>query len=243
MRLKSVLLSLSAVAALMSNVANAVPLITNGNFELTTNGTNKQLSSSPTSTANRTTLNGWTSGNGTDGGYNFVLNSNIITSSSSVIGFKSYTSSTAHDNVFASDALWFPGALSQAITGLTAGSLYVLNFDYAVGQQTGFDGKNINNYWQVGFGNAMQNSSMLSIDNGGFSGWKTASMTFTASSASQVLSFMAMGTAPGAPPFMLLDNVSMQAAVPEPSTLSLMLGGAGLVGFLARRRRKAKAAA
>jgi hypothetical protein len=36
---------------------------------------------------------------------------------------------------------------------------------------------------------------------------------------------------------MLLDNVSMQAAVPEPSTLSLMLGGVGLAAFLARRRK------
>jgi hypothetical protein len=240
MQLKSVLLSLSAVAALSASVANAIPLVTNGNFELTTNGTNKQLASSPTSASDRTTLTGWTSSNGNDGGYNFVLDSRIITTSASTIGLKSYSSSTSHGNVFASDPLWYPGKLSQNIFGLNIGDTYELTFDYALGQQSGFDGANKNNYWQVGFGKDIQNSAMLTIDNGGFSGWKTASMTFKATSVSQVLSFLALGSSPGAPPFMLLDNVSMQA-VPEPSTLSLMLGGVGLVGFLARRRRKSKA--
>jgi hypothetical protein len=241
MRLKSVLLSLSAAVALCANVAHAVPLINNGNFELTTNGTNSQLSSSPTNAANRTTLAGWTSSNGNDGGYNFVLDSDIITSRASAIALKSYSSLTDHGNVFASDAVYYPGILSQMITGLTAGSSYVLDFDYSLGQQAGFNGANLDNYWQVGFGNATQDSGMLSISSGGFSGWATASMTFTANSGSELLSFLARGTSPGAPPFMLLDNVSLRSVVPEPSTLGLMLGGVGLVGFMARRRRQAKA--
>jgi hypothetical protein len=237
MRLKSVLLSLSAVAALSSNAVEAFPLVANGTFESTTNGTNKQLSSSPNGDANRSTLAGWTSSNGNDGGYNFVLDSGIITTGASAIGLKTYASATAHGNVFASDALYYPGTLSQTVGGLAVGASYLLTFDYALGQQAGFDGANLNNYWKVGLGDTTVNAGMLSIDNGGFSGWKTASLTFTATRASEVLSFLAASNSPGAPPFMLLDNVSMQAAVPEPSTLSLMLGGVGLAACLARRRK------
>lgn len=243
MRIKSVLLILSAAAAFGANLAAANPLIANGGFELTTNGTNKQLSSHVVGAADRTTLAGWTSSNGNDGGYNFVLDTGIITTGASTIGLKRYDSAFDRGNVFASDALYYPGTLSQSVGGLTSGVDYVLTFDYALGQQAGFDGRNADNYWQVGFGGDTRASSKLSIDNGAFSGWNTATMTFTATSASQVLSFLAMGSSPGAPPFMLLDNVSMQAAVPEPSTLSLMLGGVGFAVFLARRRRQAQAKA
>jgi len=56
-----------------------------------------------------------------------------------------------------------------------------------------------------------------------------------------VLSFLAVGTPAGVPPFSLLDGVSMTSAVPEPQTWGMLGLGLGLVGFAARRR-KAKAA-
>jgi hypothetical protein len=56
-----------------------------------------------------------------------------------------------------------------------------------------------------------------------------------------MLSFLARGTAPGAPPFMLLDNVALNAEVPEPATWTMLLSGLGLIGFMARRRRNAQA--
>jgi len=241
MRIKSILLSLSAVAVLSASVAQAsTNLVANGNFEATTNGTNKQLSSSVTTDVNRSTLVGWTSSNGNDGGYNFVLDSSIANTSNSAIWLQSqnngYSASAGGGNVFASDALYYPGTLSQTINGLSIGSSYTLKFDYALAQQVGFTGANSNNTWQVGFGGATQDASLLSIANGGFSGWKTATMTFTASSVSQALSFLAQGSSPGAPPFLLLDGVSLVAAVPEPSTWGMMLGGIVLLGFLARRR-------
>ena len=76
---------------------------------------------------------------------------------------------------------------------------------------------------------------------GGFSGWQTATMTFQASGTSQVLSFLAQTSSPGAPPFLLLDGVNL-TAVPEPTTWAMMLGGFGLIGFLARRRQRGSAA-
>lgn len=245
MRIKSILLSLSAVAALSAGAAHAsTNLVTNGNFDETTNGTNKQLSSSVNNDANRTTLTGWTSSNGNDGGYNFVLDSSTATTKKSAIWLKSsFTASSDGGNFFASDQLYYPGTLSQTITGLTVGGIYTLTFDYALAQQVGFTGANSDNYWQVSLGDSTQNSSALSIANGGFSGWTTATMTFTATSASEVLAFLAKGTSPGAPPFLLLDSVSLTAAVPEPETWGMMLGGIGLIGFIARRRRAAVKAA
>ncbi|WP_288380541.1 PEP-CTERM sorting domain-containing protein [uncultured Massilia sp.] len=238
MRIRSILSCLSVLAIITANTAGAVPLVVNGNFELMTNGGNKQLSSKPLNVANRTTLVGWTSSNGNDGGYNFVLDTGLITTGASAIALKKYESGVSHGNVFASDALYYPGVLSQSITGLTPGASYLLSFDYALGQQSGFNGPNLNNFWHVGFGKAVQDSKKLSIENGGFSGWQTATMKFTAESADQVLSFLALSNSPGAPPFMLLDNVDLRADVPEPSTVSMMmLGGFGLLGFMARRRK------
>jgi len=246
MRLKSTLLSLSAVAALSAGVAHAsTNLVTNGNFESTTNGTNKELSShvlgaTDDNYSHRTTLSGWTSSNGNDGGYNFVLDSSIFTTNSSAIALRSagngITGSGYGNNVFASDGLYYPGTLSQSISGLTTGGVYTLTFSYALAQQAGFDTANPDDYWKVGFGTDTKNSTSLSIADGGFSGWKTATMTFTATSASEVLSFLAQSGTVGSPPFLLLDGVSMTAAVPEPATWGMMLGGIGLLGFVARRR-------
>jgi hypothetical protein len=249
MRIKCILLSLSLVAAFGASVSNAAPIITNGNFELTSNGTNKQLTAGYGTTAsNRTTLDGWYSSpsNTGDGGYNFVLENSKAGTSGSVKYLKNYTSSSNGGNVFASDAQYGPGALSQYITGLTAGTQYLLSFEYAIGQQSGFGGSNVDNYWQVAFGTAasytIQNTSKITIAESEFSGWKTASMLFTANDSNQWLQFLAKGGSNGAPPFMLLDGVSMDVkAVPEPSTISLLLGGAGLVGFMARRRRTRQA--
>lgn len=247
MRIKSILLSLSAVVALSAGVANAATnLVTNGDFTETSQGGNKQLAYTTTNIeAKRTTLDGWTSSDRNDR-YNFVLDTAIANSPESVKWMKtSIAGGAGSGNVFASDSQYLPGTLSQNITGLTAGGLYTLTFDFALAQQVGFNGANNDNFWQVGFGdvNPTQNSALLSIDNGGFSGWKSATMTFAATSTSQVLSFLAQGTGgPGAPPFLLLDNVSLTTAVPEPETWGMMLGGLGLVGLLARRRRAAKLA-
>ena len=241
MRINAILLSLSAIAA-MGAAQASTNLVANGGFEQTTNGTNKQLSSTVTDEANRTTMTGWTSSNGNDGGYNFVLDTKTAPTRASAIWLETdgngYDPLSGRGNVFASDSQYWPGTRSQTISGLTAGSVYTLSFDYALAQQVGFDGANTNNYWQVGFGGATQNSTALSIADNGFSGWKTATMTFTASGASQVLSFLAKGEAPGAPPFLLLDGVSLVSAVPEPATWGMLLGGLGLVGLLARRRAK-----
>ena len=69
-------------------------------------------------------------------------------------------------------------------------------------------------------------------------------MTFTASSVSEVLSFLAVGTPDGVPPTVFLADVNLNdstpSTVPEPSSVvTLLIGVAGVAGSVLRRRFKA----
>lgn len=241
MRIKSVMLLLSAVLAFHANFAHA-NLIKNGDFEQASKGTNKKINGTYIE-SDRTTLEGWTSSeDGSNrGGYNFLLHGSTANKHGAALRLggkgKDYFMSPTGGNFFASDSQYHPGVLSQLVSGLAIGSSYVLTFDYALAQQYGWKGENVDNFWEVGFGKSTLNTELLSIPEQGFTGWKSASMLFTATGASELLSFLAKGTAPGAPPFMLLDNVKLEAAVPEPGTWALLLGGLGLLAFMARRRQ------
>jgi len=134
----------------------------------------------------------------------------------------------------------YSGAFWQTITGLTVGQQYVLSFYQAAGQQINFTGPTTEQ-WQVSFGADTQSSPLFSLPEAGVGPWEKVSMTFTATSESQILSFLAVGTPNGAPPISFLDGVELNA-VPEPSTLSMIVVGALGMGF-ARLRRRAQAAA
>lgn len=58
-------------------------------------------------------------------------------------------------------------------------------------------------------------------------GWTQEALTFTADASTQVLSFLAVGTPNGLPPFALLSGVSVNAVtVPEPFTIiGTLIGG------------------
>lgn len=255
MRIKSFLLSLLAVSALSVNVAHA-NLVKNGGFENLSAGTaGLQLAHGTTTTNDKRVIaKGWDSYNGNDGGYNFILNGSTAHKhgySMRLEGHKDdFFMSPSGGNFFASDSQYHPGVLSQLINGLTIGTNYVLTFEYALAQQYGWTGANYDNFWEVSFSDGLkdtktaantQKTDPLSIPEKGFSGWQTATMAFTATSTSEWLSFFAKGTAPGGPPFMLLDNVQLNAEVPEPASLALLLGGLGLMGFMVRRRRNGQA--
>ena len=129
--------------------------------------------------------------------------------------------------------------VTQTISGLTAGADYKLTF-YSM---TNHDGGGLQD-WQVSFGDATQ-TSVLTGPNGGLNGvWFLNTMSFTASAASQALSFVAQYL-PGSVPEMLnLDGIVLQQvsgpnvpAVPEPETYALFGLGLLALRFAARRKR------
>jgi hypothetical protein len=150
-----------------------------------------------------------------------------------------FTSSPDGGDFFGSDAAYATAPISQVINGLTAGHQYTLSFDYAGAQFTDALGPQTEG-WQVSFGSNTVNTPTLSNTSTGFTGWQTYSTTFTATSASETLSFLAQGGPTGLPPFALLDGVSLTdttSTTPEPASMLLLLSGiAGVFGVCRLRK-------
>jgi hypothetical protein len=133
----------------------------------------------------------------------------------------------------------YQGSFSQTIAGLTVGKKYALSFYQAAGQQSGFNGATTEQ-WKVTFGTQSFNSTLQNNPTHDFQPWAKQTMTFTASAASQALTFLSQGTPDGLPPFVFLDGVSLVEQTPEPSSLLYMcLGLSGLI--VASRFRKKRA--
>jgi len=257
--LRKALIACAASAALMAaGSASAANLVTNGDFE--TNGGNGQVGFN-------TTIAGWSVPVPTvsDGSYTFVWNtgpgggaiSGTTADTTGANGISGNVALYGPDNggsnlpntltvspdggaFIGADPAYHNGTISQTITGLTNGAQYILTFDWAGAQQTGFTGATTEG-WNVTLGGgATQTTGTVSTPSTGFNGWHTATMTFTADGSSDLLSFLAIG-GPSAtqPPFALLDSVSLVAApVPEPATWALMLLGVGALGAGLRARRR-----
>lgn len=249
--------ALGAALLALSQATFAAPTIVNGNFE----DTGSRTSSYAMLGSNRgdAAIPGWTLGTnpGTTGAYPNVNNPlNCLMHASQTTGLCGPTNqgpsgawqfwqypglSPAGGNFFGGDGdTSIHAAISQTVTGLTPGEQYTLSFYQAAAQQRGFNGVTTER-WQVTFGTETQFSTLMNTEDHGKTDWNAQSLTFTATSGSQVLSFLAQGTPNGQPPFVLLDGVSIAAvtAVPEPATA--LLFASGLFGLtLARRQRKSR---
>lgn len=155
-----------------------------------------------------------------------------------------FTGSADGGKFLGGDGGYATGTVTQTITGLTAGEQYTLSFEWAGAQFTDQSGA----YWagwDVDFGGESFSvgGQATAVASQGFLGWASASHNFTASSSTQVLSFLATGPS-GLPPFSLLDGVSLTTVtqVPEPASLALMLAGGCLLVATAKSRRRQRGA-
>ena len=249
-----------------SGYANAasVNLVTNGSFEtVAVSNVSAQIGSHTTSDASSPiqTVAGWTSApDGQNLGYNFLFAGNSTTNASGQYG-SAYGSqygaiqlagkangvangigvSPSGGNFLAMDSNFGTTSVSQVVNGLTVGQATLVSFYYAGAQQYGYTGGNAEGFLvsltDAATGNVFSNTTpLLSLGEQGFSGWNYYSFSFTPTNTSETLSFLAKSAPNGAPPFSLLDGVSVTAVTPEPSTIALLGSGVLAIGGLLRRR-------
>jgi len=222
--------------------AQAGSLVLNGDFENVTNGSGGmgEFGSSTYST-----VANWTSH-----AYNFVFaagtadttGSNGINGNLKLWGPNDGSAnglpaaSPTGGNFVAADAFFDVGAITQTINGLVPGDVYLLSFYWAGAQQSGFNGDNTEQ-WQVSLGSQAQSTAVIDNPSHGFTPWMSQTFAYTATSSSELLSFLAVGPPTGFPPFLLLDGVSLDPA-PESASVLLMIGGLCLtvVAVGAKRR-------
>lgn len=137
--------------------------------------------------------------------------------------------------------------IQQTVFGLTPGSNYSLSFYQAGGQYAPYPDQATSHWWTVTFGGSGPiNSSTINVASGApVSSWQQQTMTFTASSASQTLSFLAQGLPAGGPPFTLLSGVSLTDITPPPTPSAVpgplpLLGLAAAFGASRKLRRRIK---
>lgn len=254
---KSFVLSALAVATLSSGAASATEYVVNGGFEATTGGITGDGKTPEELDVDGFEVTGWTN----QQGYNFIFDPTLpgsaaYTSQSEFgplqlwtsglggnggVGSDTSLASPSGGKLLGADGAFETGAITQRLDGLTVGDSYLLSFGWAAGQQMPYTG-GTTEQWTGSIGDAAFATDIVTTPSMGFSPWKTFSYTFTADSANPLLSFLAVGTPAGVPPFSLLDAVSV-TELPEPASWAMMLAGFGLIGSAMRSRRNAAVSA
>lgn len=221
--------------------AGAGPFIVNGGFEDIGSATHSFAINYPTS------LPGWNTSTTPSG--NKILDCLVVTTDTTNLcgtvafggGFKFWVNPGASPlggNFVAIDGdATYENALQQTLTGLTIGAEYVVSFYQAAAQQSGFNGATTEQ-WQVSFGSQTKTSALMNTPNHGMVAWNFQSLRFQATAASAVLSFFALGTPSGQPPFVLLDGVDVNLVTPEPGSFVLLGLGLLAIPFGRKFRRK-----
>jgi hypothetical protein len=228
---------LLAVLNLFALPAGATNLVLNGDFSLSSNGPGQFDTS-------QTTLTDWSSS-----GYNFLFASGgADTTGSYTPQYSNYVklwgpndgsangmpaSSPYGGSFIGADGAYEVGAITQTISGLTSGDFYSVGFYWAGAQQMGYTGATTEQ-WQVSLGSSTQSTTVANNVSEGFTGWQYQTFTYQATGSSEVLSFLAVGTPNGQPPFALLSDVSLVVQTPEPATVVVVL--IGLIAVASVRR-------
>lgn len=124
---------------------------------------------------------------------------------------------------------------------MTVGHTYQLSFYWAGAQQSGFTGATTDK-WTASLGAQSFDTSVVALPSHGFTGWSQQTFTYTATSTSELLSFLATGTPSGVPPFALLDGVSLVdtsvPSVPDSASTGVLFGLSALALVAAPRLRR-----
>ncbi len=211
--------------------------IANGSFETSTTTQSTKMTNS--------NVSGWA----TTSGYTFLvypgkatvnLDPALNDSTLYLYGGGAFPSTSPDGgNFLVSDGGYLTGYESQTLTGLTIGTRYEATFWQAAGQQFSFSGTTTEQ-WRVGFGtsyasSSFQTTTLMSTPSQSFIGWNKQTLSFIATATTEFLSFEALGTPSGQPPFVLLDGVTF--TVPEPGSIALF-GGCLLVLLGTRARAR-----
>ncbi len=246
MRYLTIIAAALAAAAALPAAAH-VDLVKNGGFETTTLTNSSQFSDYFT---------GNVVANWTTSGYNMLFFPGTATTSGADTQYgagnvkfwgpangaaNGFADSPTGGNYVGADGAYIVAPIQQTLTGLVVGHKYTVGFDWAAAQQYGYQGPTTEQ-WQVSLGDETHATAVWDNPDQGFKPWSHQRFTYTATATTEVLSFLAVGTPGGRPPFSLLDGVSA-AAVPEPASWAMMLGGLGLVGSALRSRRRNTVAA
>jgi hypothetical protein len=237
---RSAIIGFSAIAlSAVGSSAQAANLVQNGGFVPT------GITQSAYLGYNSVTIQGWTFAEAVsqDGrvGYNFVVPdgtafgtglADVVNGPYGNLSLYNAPGQTVNSVdgsgwFIAADGAFEQGSISQTLNGLTVGQKYKVNFSQAVGQQRGFTGDTTDRF-QVSFGGTSQLSTLVNLPSQApVTDWTQETLTFTANASTQVLSFLAVGTPDGLPPFALLSGVSVNAVtVPEPFTIiGTLIGG------------------
>ncbi|HEY4082804.1 MAG TPA: PEP-CTERM sorting domain-containing protein [Burkholderiaceae bacterium] len=137
----------------------------------------------------------------------------------------------------------YSGEIAQQINGLAIGQSYTLTFYQASSGKYQAKGASVQTtQWDVTFGDSTQVSPLMTAAYNTSTPWEKVTMSFTATSTSQLLSFFGNGSPGGTPVIMAaIDGVSLTAAmpVPEPATWGMTLLGVAVIGaFVSTRRRQ-----
>ena len=229
----------------LATPAQAGPLVANGSFEQTSlaspggflcgNGANNTCISNVTSWTSTCSPAGPCGSQSTPSSLLFA-NTNAVAWNGGIGLAGTIANSPDGGNYVALDgAAQYRSAIMQTVSHLTVGDTYDVTFFQAAAQQKGSTGATVEQF-AVSLGASTLNSAVMNDAAGGFVPWETQTLAFVATSSSEVLSFLALGTPNGEPPVVLLDGVSL--SVPEPGTIAMF--GAGLLGLLVARKRLAR---
>ncbi|MGI4944315.1 MAG: PEP-CTERM sorting domain-containing protein [Janthinobacterium lividum] len=243
-KMAAVTIGAASVFAFAPAPAHATPVILNGSFETTTATASTEFG---TRYGGANTVTNWTTG-----GYNFLFLPGTAdmkgAAYSATAQLKLWgpndgsanglpASSPDGGNFIGADGAYEVGAIQQTITGLDMNSVASITFYWAGAQQYNFTGATTE-AWQVTLGNETHSTGAVNNLTEGFTGWQKTTLSFVVTSTTEVLSFLAVGTPSGEPPFSLLDGVSI-SEIPEPASLTLLGVGFVLAGIVSCRRRAA----